>query len=221
MVKLKDSHKIAVNLLPNFVLVANSPKMLNPFLYWEISSLYSQLEITTLEVLCLVLSIYKYCLVLLLMLFIISGAHNLITNIMNGKCATNHIQLDYCIKYYATMITIINKTNTPDSLTVQLYLNFASVTVIILFLHYIRYKMRKMAIDIESKTITPSDYALKLTRVPVHFTSAEIKSWFEDFSTSKTQIKCRKVVRTYNINNIHQLETAKAKLYKKYQKLSG
>jgi len=163
----------------------------------------------------------KYCLILLALLFAFSGMFNLLTNINTGDCVSNENSPGFCIKDYITVMTIANKKDLAVSLRAQLYLNLGTVLIIITFLHYMRYKMRKTVKEINDKTTNPSDYALKLTRIPENFTNSDIKAWFEGFSSQKTPIKVVKIVRTYNIKSINQLEADKKALIKKYQKQSG
>ena len=81
--------------------------------------------------------------------------------------------------------------------------------------------MRKISADVYQKNTTPSDYTLKLTRIPAEVSDTEIKNWFESFSTESLPIKCEKVIRTYNLEEIRRIELKKEALKEKYKNVKG
>ena len=95
---------------------------------------------------------------MLVSMLIVSGIYNLVTNIIEGDCTSQDSTSEsvYCLKGYILSFTLPNKRDNKDLLTAQLALNLATVIVIMIFFHYLRYKFRETEIKADDATITPS-----------------------------------------------------------------
>jgi len=150
----------------------------------------------------------KYSIALLVLLFIGGGMFGIITNGFGDSCAPlsheEHIN-QYCVKDYIGMWTIANKRDRENALQIQLILNFVTVVLAIIFFHYIRYEVRKMKIQADDDTVTPSDYTVRLSNVPIDIRNKEIKAWIEGFGTPDDPIVVRKITRSYDLVEYMQL----------------
>jgi len=140
----------------------------------------------------------KFAIVLLLLTFITGGVYNFLTNMKGGGCVDT-ANIDYCIEDFITKYAIANKRNKPDQLQLQLWFNLGAILVIIVFFHYIRYELRRTEIEVDDKTVTPADYAVRVSGVPETVQDPELKEWIEKFGTAEKPIKVRKITRSYNL----------------------
>ena len=108
-----------------------------------------------------------------------------------------------------------------DSITTQLALNFASVIVITLVFHIIRYNVRKTAVDVDKETITPADFTVIVKGVSSSVSESQIKSWLQSFSTEKFPLEISKVIRTYNIKDYVKYIHKRNELLKKIDDEAG
>ena len=127
----------------------------------------------------------------------------------------------FCAQDYISITFLANKRDHATQITIQLYLNLLTVVCIMLFSHYIRFRMRKINFEVDKKLITPSDFALKATRVPIDIPDRDLRSWFESYSTMSAPIKVIKVVRTYDTLAINRLEKQKEEIINRYKKNKG
>ena len=136
---------------------------------------------------------------------------------MEGDCIDSPNYVDgkpFCTSGFISVTSIANKRDDDELLTIQVGLNLVAVVLIILFFHYIRYQLRKVAIEADDRTVTPSDYTIKVAGIPKNATDEEIKVWIQDFSTVEQPIECRKIVRAHNIKGYAENEAEKDRLRK-------
>jgi len=142
----------------------------------------------------------KYSIILLLLIFSISGMYNLISSGSSDDCNKNN-ETTFCIQGFIGSLTIANKRNNIDSLRVQLILNLASVVVIFFFFHFMRYNFRKKTIDIDKETITPADFTIILKGVSPSAEEDDIIKWIHNYSTKEMDLEIRKILRTFDIKD--------------------
>jgi len=150
----------------------------------------------------------KYSIALLILLFIGGGMFGIITNGFGDSCADlseDEGVNQYCVKDFVGRWTIANKRDKESALEMQLILNFVTIVLTILFFHYIRYEVRKMKIEADDRTTTPSDYTVKLSGIPLDLKSQELKTWIENLGTKDDPIVVRKITRSYDIIEYTQL----------------
>jgi len=158
--------------------------------------------------------IVKYSISLLVILFGV-GIFNIITNAISHDCditTDDPTKKVYCIEDYISIFSVANKRNNEYALQVSLILSFVTVVMMILFFHYIRFQVRRTKVSADDKTITPSDYTLKLVGVPKGTSDQELKAWIEGFATPNQSIKVEKIVRSYEIHNLIKLIKSKQEL---------
>jgi len=144
----------------------------------------------------------KYAIAMLLAMLLVSGIYNLVTNVVQGDCTSQDstAPYTYCIKGYILSFTLANKRENKDFLTAQLALNLATVIVIMVFFHYLRYQFRKTEIAADDATVTPSDYTIEIENIDADACNSEIKQWLMTFATPEQPIEVERIVRPYAIN---------------------
>ena len=152
----------------------------------------------------------KYSVAMLLAMLLVSGIYNLVTNVVEGDCLSQDTTEEsvYCLKGYILSFTLPNKRDNKDLLTAQLALNLATVVIVMIFFHYLRYQFRKTEIAADDATITPSDYTIEIENVDPSATNKEIKQWLIDsFATPEQPLEIERIVRPYAINKYMETET--------------
>ena len=148
----------------------------------------------------------KFSIGLLVLLLAVSGIFSLITNANGGDCE-RPIDNKYCAKGYILSYTITNKRDDEHLLQVQLYLNLATVLLIMLFFHFMRYSFRKTIVAADDKTVTPSDYTIVMEGIPPETTDDEIKQWLNDLQVSKDPLKIQRIIRPHQLGSYIKLVT--------------
>ena len=148
----------------------------------------------------------KFSIGLLVLLLAVSGIFSLITNASGGDC-DRPIDYGYCVKGYILSYTVTNKRDDKHLLQIQLYLNLATVVLIMVFFHFMRYNLRKTIVAADDKTVTPSDYTIVMEGVPPEATESEIKQWLNDLQVSKTPLKIERIIRPYQLGSYINLVT--------------
>lgn len=164
----------------------------------------------------------QYSVGILVLLFLITGIYNIISNAHAKDCEpfVNAEQI-YCLDGYITSYTISNKRQHTDLLTAQVAVNLGGVLAIILFFHFFRYQFRKIEIEAEDKTTTPSDYTVSIDGIPPKATEDDISHFFQGFETETTPIKIVRVIKPLIMsdyieltNKIHEINQQQTELKK-------
>jgi len=142
---------------------------------------------------------------MLILIFLVSGAFNLVTNIVQGDCSSYDLDNAYCIKGYILSFTIPNKRDHKDYLKAQLCLNVATVVVIMFFFHYLRYQFRKTEIEADDRTVSPPDYTIMIEGIPPEATNEEVEQWVKALGNEEMELEVERIVRSYAINVYLQL----------------
>ena len=148
----------------------------------------------------------QYSIGILLLLFLITGIYNIISNINGQDCEpTVNAEKIYCLQGYIISYAISNKKEHAELLTAQVAVNLGGVLAIILFFHFFRYQFRKVEIEAEDKTTTPSDYTVVIEGIPPTATEEEISHFFEGFGTEAMPIKIARVIKPYVMSDYIEL----------------
>jgi len=151
-------------------------------------------------------------------MFTISGIYSIITNVVSKDCDdVSEGRSAYCIRDFKTSFSIANKRDHETLLKAQLSVNFVVLIGIICFFHYIRYQFRKVIV-IEDLELTPSDYTLRIDRVPATDDNERIEKQFESLSTPEQKINIVKITRTYKVSEFVRVCKNIAKLTKQIEK---
>lgn len=93
-----------------------------------------------------------------------------ITNVLAGNCD----QDDKCSNNIFNTLSIVNKIHETDYLSVQNYVLLGFVLSFILAMQFFRYTFRRVNSECDEVTISPSDYAAILRRLPEGTTEQDI-----------------------------------------------
>jgi hypothetical protein len=154
----------------------------------------------------------KYSIFILSIILATSGMFNLIANLSNENCRPEGNADKFCTEDYISYTTIANSRDKPATLKTQIFLNFLTVVALILFVQFMRYRMRKIAIDVDDLTTTPSDYTVILEGVPTNITDRQLKDWLYKFETPENHLEIEKVIRTWEIKDFVKTEKLKTEI---------
>ena len=132
----------------------------------------------------------------------------LITNIIGNDCST----LPDCKGNLFNTLSIVNKINKNDYLSVQNYVLLVFVVVYIFLMQYIRYRARKVEEECDDMVDTPSDYAIILRRLPPLTTKKDIedmiqeqRGFLDDEERKATNnLKIVRIILSYNMGEYTQ-----------------
>ena len=153
---------------------------------------------------------YKDVVYLTFFIFLISGVYSLWTNYHGDGCDDVVTSTSYCLRDFIGIFSISNKRNNKRELEIQAILDMAAIGFIILYMHYIRYRVRKITVEADHRTITPSDYTVQLDGLPTSRKNPmskdeEIIKWVEGHSTPALPIKVASFTRAFKIQGYIRL----------------
>ena len=147
----------------------------------------------------------KYAILLLLLIFITGGTYNALTNFTGNNCGQS-LGKDYCANNLISTFGIGNKRDQTQELKMQLFLNLMTVIVIILYIQYVRHELRRTESIADAKTISPSDYTVKITGDILEDKDFKLKEWLRRHHFKNRPLEVRKVTRAYDISDLEQKE---------------
>jgi len=152
---------------------------------------------------------------LLTVILAIGGVYNIVTNIIGDGCEDAVDESQFCVLNYVSVLNIANKRDDQVLLRIQLILHLITTIVVMLFFHFIRWKVRKLAIEADDKTVTPSDFTCMIEGIPPGVTDNKLEEWLEKFGEDGFPIKVEKITRAYKI--LHYLNLYSQKKHLKDQ----
>ena len=143
----------------------------------------------------------KSVIILLILMTIIFAIFGLYSNFSSSDCSLN----SSCKQDGFNELSIVNKEQQQNYLSIQNYLALAYIVVAILFFHYFRAQARKLEQECDEIIDSPSDYAIVLRRLKAGVTEEDILNMIEsrrkDLSEEERQetenLKVVKVILSY------------------------
>ncbi len=93
----------------------------------------------------------------------------------------------------------------------QMIVNFFTILISLVFLQFFRRSLRKTAFECDFKSLTPSDFTLKISGLPLNFLDYELKEHFKKIGGELLPVKVVKINKTYAIGSYVKLVTEKNK----------
>ncbi len=144
----------------------------------------------------------KYGILLLFMILLISGLHNVITNVEGFDCNKDlEILGKKCEPDSFTATSLLNKAHHTEFLKSQAILNILSVLFTMVFLQVLRYQQRKLAFECDLKTVTASDYTVQIQNLPEQLDEEKLKKFLEHLPLKKKE----EIKVHYHINSLNLL----------------
>jgi len=155
-----------------------------------------------------------------MMMFLVGSIYNLVTNKEAEDCSEDVENASgvYCVRGYIHSYIISNKRDDEKSLRIQSILNLVTIVIVMFFFHYLRYQIRKLNVESDEKTVTPSDYTIEIQDLPEETTDEEIKKWIYQLDG---QAEIVRVVRTHPISKYVRLIEKKSNFEMKKAKLES
>jgi hypothetical protein len=150
----------------------------------------------------------KHSGVLLLIIFILSGFFNIITNVASGDCEEKGTKISdndprLCAKDFITIFTIANKKDHDDLIASQASLNLIALLIMLAYFHYMRIDFRHIVLK-EDMEDTPSDYTLRIDGLrddnKSEWTNKDIQKFFNELFKGKDAVHVVSIVRTFKIS---------------------
>lgn len=141
---------------------------------------------------------------LMLMIFLISSIFGLASNSkvldMKGKEVSWFVDL-----------SLANNGDIDISIwkSAQMIVNFCTIILILIYLQFFRRSQRKTAFECDFKSLTPSDYTLKVSGLPLNFLDYELKEHFQKMSEGVLKLNVVKINKTYAIGSYIKLLSEK------------
>ena len=143
------------------------------------------------------------CIYVLLIILCISGIFNLATNngsedcyskeqlqilidsaqAMNNPDLVTYLSNKECLLVWSTRVSLGNKRSHEETLTIQRWLNLATIVVLIVYFQFMRRNQRKIDKDCDESQTTPADYTVMVIDIKVGLGldyDDELKAFFEE-----------------------------------------
>lgn len=130
----------------------------------------------------------KYGIGVLLIILMIAGLYNFVTNVESTDCNSElEILGKKCEPDYFTQTSLLNKAFHRGFIRAQEVLNLLSVLLTIIFMQVHRYKQRKLAFECDLNIITASDYTLQIDNLPKNLNEHALKEFLESLPLKKKE----------------------------------
>lgn len=162
----------------------------------------------------------KYCIALLMLIFIFTGFFSTFTNVIAGNCSevSQDSDLEYCITNSILKFSIANKRNNSFFLKLQMILTLVTIIILFGFFQFVHYQARKTIVKADNLTVTPSDYTVEVNGLSPSAKDKDIIDWIEGLGDENTKIHYEKINRAYNISKYIKLYHQKGLLMSQYKR---
>lgn len=93
----------------------------------------------------------------------------------------------------------------------QMIVNFFTVVILLVYLQFFRRQQRKTAFECDFKNLTPSDFTIKVSGLPLNFLDYELKEHFKKIGEGVLPVNVVKINKTYAIGSYIELLAKKNK----------
>jgi len=139
-------------------------------------------------------------------MFLINGIYGIIANKKGGLCDLIECKASSFIEYS------LSNRHTEGDYTALNILNLIFVIIGLLLCYYYRRIQGMTADEADRGTITASDYAIIVKKIPLTENAESIKKFFEEKGRPHTKTTVKKVVLSYDIGSYISLVRRKNKL---------
>lgn len=148
---------------------------------------------------------------LMMMIFCISSIFGLASNSKNCDICVKGIEENFS---WFVRLSLANNIDNNISMwkEAQMIVNFFCILIILVYLQYFRRSQRKTAFECDFKSLTPADYTLKVSGLPLNFLDYELKEHFKNIGGSILPVNVVKINKTYAINSYMKLLADKTKI---------
>lgn len=124
---------------------------------------------------------FYFAIGLQLIIFLISGLYNILTNLSVDDCKSGKFVIigNICNPTWWVRMSLVNKLSSEIFENGQDITNLISVILCVLFLQICRYLQRKEAFECDKKVISATDYSIVVENLPQNCKISEIRLFFE------------------------------------------
>ena len=145
---------------------------------------------------------------MMLMIFVISSIFGLGSN---SKVKDNDPEKSWFVE-----LSLANSNDkigtTSQWKEAQMIVNFFTILLLLIYLQFFRRAQRKTAFECDFKNLTPSDYTVKVSGLPLNFLDYELKEHFKKVGGTELNVNVVKINKTYAIGQYIKLMEEKTKM---------
>jgi len=157
-----------------------------------------------------------YCGVLAMIMLLVSGIYNFVTNSNNEDCLFNlnwnRDDAQFCDSTRISRISLVNKRFSTNEIEISNWFNLAAVVVMVISFQFYRRQSILTIEEVDNSQQTPADYTLTISNLPSDATDQEVKDFMEKELFPEKQVKVAKVIRGYDITEYVKLTRRRAAL---------
>lgn len=153
-----------------------------------------------------------YCIGILLVLLISSGAFNLFSNYLGDFCEAEEYSTEGCASNWMSHLSLVNKSNDSIAMEFQQNLNILSCFLIILLLLWFRRSQRKINAEIDEKQNSPADYTIIVRNIPNNRNSDYVESLTNFFTNDIDPVKKFRVTKVNLLWELDEIEEFEKKI---------
>lgn len=151
----------------------------------------------------------KLCIILFTFLFLETGIFSTISNFVSNDEPSSILSiftssLKQSTLDFLTKSSWINKLSKTDLVNAQAWVNFGAVFIAIVVLHCHRRRQRRLILAVDQSEIEPSDYTIRLRKVPKDATDEEIVDWVSKLLPNQ-DLEVKELIRTHKIGKLVRL----------------
>ena len=154
-----------------------------------------------------------FCVVLLILILLIGGIYDFVTNMIKDDCENNlglvRNNREFCDLNRISRMSLLNKRFEDNLLEIGNWLNFATVIVMLIAFQIYGKQSRLTAQQVDNSQQTPADFTIVISNMPKDATDQEIKDYIEK-KIFKGEVQVAKIVRGYDIGEFVKLTRRKA-----------
>lgn len=154
-----------------------------------------------------------FCIVCIFLLLCIQGIYGLRTNYDGNACYLANFRIsgqDYkpCSENWINIFSWFNKVERDD---LQSGLNLLGSFALLIILNIFKFRHKSVEIEVDNNNISPSDYTVQVSELPLTEKEEDIKVFFEN-CIAKRKITVSKVTMAYQVENYIALKRKKDEL---------
>jgi len=157
-----------------------------------------------------------YCGVLAIIMLLVSGIYNFVTNRDANDCEVNldwsRDDAQFCDLSKIASISLVNKRFSMHEMNVSNWFNLAAVVVMVISFQFYRRQSILTIEEVDNSQQTPADYTLAITNLPKDATDEEVREFLEKKVFPEKKVDVAKIVRGYNITEYVRLNRRRVAL---------
>ncbi|KAL4498327.1 hypothetical protein ABPG72_013133 [Tetrahymena utriculariae] len=149
----------------------------------------------------------EYCIYILVVIIISSGAFNIFTNFYGHSCdkvSENRASNDHsCQADWISIFSLANKSQ--QTADIQELLNFFTIFTLMILLIFFRKNQKEIDLKCDEKELTPSDFTIMVKDIPQNISKEELIEFFESNIECEEKIEVTEISYVYDTREVDVL----------------